>query len=283
MTLVVVRKTNRGIFSFSDTKLTLQEDSRLSNPYLESSLKSHILIPDISFHYAGNSALAQEALDEINIDFSERQSASLGRIVSILFSNVGKGENEYPNNGVSYIISSLSENKILVIDERGISECEKEAAIGDVSENGAYKFYCDKFSEILDFLTKNQEPEYSYLNECSAMSKAFHRVIENRNFTTVDGFAVQLMPEKGCFFYTPSINLHSGPIDTPMTPGVSVSPDFTRVDNGSFTFNTLQSEPCAPNAVFGVHFVTGDLAVIWEAGRKISPNLVKNYSSYFSQ
>ena len=63
MTLVIAQKTDNGILSVADTKLTYS-DGRSENPYW-GLLKSHIIGRAISAYFAGNIDWIEEALERL--------------------------------------------------------------------------------------------------------------------------------------------------------------------------------------------------------------------------
>ena len=141
MTLVIVQKTDNGILTLSDTKLSFA-DAHSENPYF-GALKSLIVCPQIAFHFAGNVHWAEEALKKMHDSFRNLSHEDFADVVDMLLSVHTKSV-----QATDFILANSQSGAICKVFGGESLDCER-AYIGDPD---AYR----SFSKYLEIELQNE-------------------------------------------------------------------------------------------------------------------------------
>lgn len=263
MSLAIIQKTNNGILSLSDTKLTF-EDSHSEIPYF-GALKSHIIGTSTSIHFAGNVNWAEQALIKIRDVDENIDGSSFSKIKEILLSAHLDSKEE-----TDFILSNSETSLICKISEgTSLDDCEK-AYIGD---SDGYKHFREALSGELEISKNNNVPEKYIL--FSASSKAFKHTIQSDKIPSVGGLEVSIMQMDGCFCYQQKVEVMAGPMKIKVGPKLTKVP-FGNVAAGSFSVNFLSSSPGESKQALGVHLHFGNIGILWGPGYHIRPFVITN-------
>jgi len=262
MTLVVAHKTENGILSISDTKLTF-EDARTEKPYF-GALKSHIIGMGCSLHFAGNPYWAEQALKRINDEICAINEGQFEAIQDLLLEI-----NREASGDTDFILVDSEECQISKIyNSSCIVDCER-AYIGSPE---AYKIFVANY-ESAKRLLGNNEIESCYL-DFTAIAQAFKEVIKDGNAVSVDGLDVSIMQKDNYLFYQQKVEVDIGP----MTLKVGKEPvqiPFGSAANGSHSVNYLSPEAGQWPQCLGVHLHFGNIGILWGPSHHISPIVIK--------
>ncbi len=261
MTLVVAHKTENGILSISDTKLTF-DDSRSENPYF-GALKSHIIGMGRSLHFAGNIYWAEQALKRIIEKFGAINEGEFEDVQTLLIEI-----NRESSGGTDFLLVDSEICKISKIyDSSCIADCER-AYIGDTE---AYKIFSANFEESKRLLGI-ERIESRYL-DFHAITNAFKKVIKDGSADSVDGFNISIMQRGNYLFYQPKVEVNMGPMRLKVGRDPVKIP-FGSVANGSHSVNFLSSEAGEWPQCIGIHLHFGDIGILWGPGYHIRPIVI---------
>lgn len=258
MTLVVTQKTNNGILALSDTKLTFV-DGRSENPYF-GALKSHIIDPRLSLHFAGSVMWAERALKKLTtlsqVDFCNLEALLLS------IHNESSAETDF-------ILADSQSCTISRISEGVSSRCDR-AYIGDAEVYST-------FSNNLAVEIQNHEKagiDEKFLMSCS-LGTAFQKTLKESPSSSVGGLDISIFQKDGYFGYQPKISVEIGPQKLDVGRNPTEIP-FGNVGRGSFSVNMLSSDPGNCAQVLGVHLHFGNIGLLWGPSHHIRPVVVKN-------
>lgn len=261
MTLVVAQKTENGILSISDTKLTF-EDSRTENPYF-GALKSHIIGMRRSLHFAGNTYWVEPALNRI---VEKCGSINKGQFEDVINSLLEI--NRESSGDIDFLLVDSGKYKISKIsDSSYIADCER-AYIGNPE---AYQNFAANFEDAKRLLGNNNI-ESRYL-DFTALLQAFKKVITDGNIASVGGLDVSIMQQGNYLFYQQKVEVDIGP----MTLKVGREPvkiPFGSAANGSHSVNFLSSKAGEWPQCLGVHLHFGNIGILWGPGHHVRPIVI---------
>ena len=261
MTLVVAQKTENGILSVSDTKLTF-EDSRIENPYF-GALKSHIIGMGQSLHFAGNPYWAQQALSRIGEEFGAIIEGQYENILDLLLEI-----NRESSGGTDFLLIDSGQRRISkIFDSSCITDCEK-AYIGSPE---AYQEFSANLEDAKRLLV-NGGAESRYI-DFTAISQAFKKIITDDHIASVGGLDVSIMQKGNHLFYQQKVEVDVGP----MVLKVGREPvkiPFGNVANGSHSVNFLSSEAGEWPQCLGVHLHFGNIGILWGPGFRVRPIVI---------
>lgn len=258
MTLVITQKTDNGILSLSDTKLTFA-DAHSENPYF-GALKSHIISPQVTFHFAGKVTWAEAALHKINelshVDFIDVEEILLSIHIE-------------SNGETDFILADSQSCTICKISKGKSFNCER-AYIGDAE---AYKSFSDILAVELQKAEQNKIEE-KYLVFCS-LGVAFQKTLKGLPFSSVGGLDVSIF-QKDCYFgYQQKVSVDIGHQKIKVGKEPTKVP-FGSVEKGSFSVNFLSSVPGDLTQVLGVHLHFGNIGILWGPSHHIRPVVIQN-------
>lgn len=266
MTLVIAQKTENGILSLSDTKLSFA-DARSENPYF-GALKSLIVGPQITFHFAGNIHWAEEALKKMDHGLSGLSHDDFADLVEMLLSLHIESTEE-----TDFILADSQSSAICKISGGKSLDCER-AYIGDPD---AYRSFSEFLSIELQDLRESIEEKHLM---SSALSLAFDRTLRDASLTSVDGLNVSIIQLGQDFAYPHKIALDIGPQKLTIGKGLTKIP-FGNVANGSFSVNFVPSGPGEFPQVLGVHLHHGEIGILWGPGHYMKPIVLKDCTHDF--
>lgn len=261
MTLVVAQKTENGIISISDTKLTF-EDSRLENPYF-GALKSHIIGTQLSLHFAGNPYWAEQALLRIKEQLGGTNTCQADDILTLLVEI-----NRESSDDADFLVVDSGRGKISkVYDASCLADCEK-AYIGSPD---AYRMFVENF-EAFKVLNGQNGVESRYV-DFSAISQAFKKVITDERDPSVGGFDIAIMQKHDCIFYQQKVEVDIGPMKLKVGRDPVRIP-FGSVANGSHSVNFLSTGSGEWPQCLAIHLHFGNIGILWGPGHHIRPIVI---------
>jgi len=266
MTLVAAQKTDNGILSISDTKLTF-EDSRAENPYY-GALKSHIIGLGQSLHFAGNPYWAAQALSQITERFGKIDASHFEEVTGLLLEL-----NRQSSGDTDFILVDSNQCRISrICDASCIEDCER-AYIGNPE---AIEAFSAAYEDAKSSSTEDDgEPRY---RDFSAMSKAFKEVIANGNVPSVDGFDVSIMQENDCLAYQIKVEVVMGHMNLKIGPGEARTIPFGNAAIGSHSVNFLCAKAGDWPQCLGVHLYFGNIGILWGPSHHIRPIVITECS-----
>lgn len=261
MTLVIAQKTDNGILSLSDTKLSFAY-AHSENPYF-GALKSLIVSPQITFHFAGNVHWAEEALKEMHDSFRNLSHDDFADVVDMLLSVHTKSVEE-----TDFILANSQSGAICKISGGESLDCER-AYIGDTD---AYRSFSEFLAIELQNLSESTKKKYLLF---SALFSAFDKTLGDASLTSVDGLNISIMQLGQYFAYQLKTALDLGPQKLTIGKGLTKIP-FGSVANGSFSVNFVPSGPGELIQVLGVHLHHGKIGILWGPGHYMKPIVIEN-------
>lgn len=263
MTLVIAQKTDNGLLSISDTKLT-NSDCSTENPYF-GVLKSHIISPSISVHFAGNIFWVEKALKRLTDINGSLEEAPFDAALEILLA-----VNKESTGETDFLLVNAKTNKIAkVADSSCIEDCEK-AYIGD---SVAYSEFVSCFESSKCKLEENGI-DNRFLDFC-AICDAFKQLLKNKSLTSIGGLDVTIMQKQDCLFYQQKVSVDMGPMTIRVGPEPTKIP-FGNVQSGSFSVNYLSTNAGDWPQVLAIHMHFGNIGILWGVGHHLRPSIIKN-------
>ena len=256
MTLVVARRTARGVRLVADWRLTYKDAVR-GPSYMTGTVKPWILRNDLCVAYAGNAYLGAEAIRGLMPCTDSVRNVN--RALVRAWDRAG-GE-------VDFLVAGLTEPSLTLI--RGAGQEDRVAAhIGDPAAFDAYQTAYGSLSAELegaDDTPKGLREDYAI---GTRMFKALQAVVDDPTVECVGELVVAVFPDVLGLIYAPSFKLMPGATGQTFPSGVPTQVEFGGADVGGFGYSILGARE---RPAIGVYFVQGQLGALFHPARHEAP------------
>jgi hypothetical protein len=286
MTLVVARQIDGDIYFVADTKFSAVEHMSTSSAdqYI-GGLKLVILNPAVCVAFAGNTAIAQDAIQGIYskaIDHFDKNE-----VINYFLSHHRRSLDLGPNNEVDFVLAFSLETaageylKELFRIAGGEVHWDNEATY--VGDHAAFELFQTAFHDehaipdgpMFQLTRLGSESRPALDAHLTAALRAMQVVIDSTSIASVDGIRTAVVSEEGRFHYVTGVMLRGTPTPVCANPGSSLT--FGEAADGSD--HKQVGVGASPNcAVMGVYSYTGRFGIVYRPVTDFRPLIVRGCS-----
>jgi len=263
MTLAITQKTDNGILSLSDTKLT-DLYHRMDNPYF-GALKAQLIGVDRSLHFAGDTFWAEQALHAITENYGSPCKGSSQDVQDTLLEIHRRS-----SGATDFLLVDASDSSIARIrDSSCIGNCEG-AYVGSPDAYRRYVAYREEAKATL----RAAGLESSDL-VFAAIHQAFDQVLAASDIPSVAGLPVGIRQQGEQLCYQQKIAVNAGPARLKVGREPRKVP-FGSTAAGSHSVSFLSPEAGEWPQCLAAHLHFGNIGILWGPGHYMSPIVITN-------
>ena len=253
MTLIRGTIVDDKIIIVSDTKLSYppcKNEHYNENNYVNGTVKSIILSPNICLSFAGDLDVVKSALKKIS------NLKDINKITEILLEVNTEHYNKNPNKSADFLLAYVDGGCNLVEIKNACKENKTNSWLGSHRGFSAYQKYFNEYNNISFGSSVGDESFQKYSMIFSRMTESIKKIIDDGNINEVGGIYIAVVYIDGTFKYMPYATVYFSPMQV-VKNGQPLK--FASVEEGGFSLNLFSSNIDG----LAVHMYHGQLGILF--------------------